>query len=210
MILQKKVSMEKGRQIATLCKLAICLLMFYSTNILAADEVTAADLAKEKLEKIIEDATLIKTENKIEGALDISASDIVDPARPQALPITATDPETKRLYEKALQDYYSYRSKGLEHRGAVFRWQLLSARMIFVIVLGLVICGVIFAGIQFRISMQHYKQNGLKTEDVSSNIEFSKEGMKISSSVVGLIILFLSLAFFYLYLVYVYPIENAF
>jgi hypothetical protein len=35
-------------------------------------------------------------------------------------------------------------------------------------------------------------------------------GIKVSSPVLGVVILVISLAFFYFYLVYVYPIENIF
>jgi hypothetical protein len=42
----------------------------------------------------------------------------------------------------------------------------------------------------------------------ASPIELSTGGLKISSPVLGVIILGLSLAFFYLYLVYVYPIAE--
>jgi hypothetical protein len=39
-------------------------------------------------------------------------------------------------------------------------------------------------------------------------LDLSTAGLKVSSPVLGVIILVISLAFFYLYLVYVYPISE--
>jgi len=39
---------------------------------------------------------------------------------------------------------------------------------------------------------------------------FSSKSIQVKSQVLGVIILVISLAFFYLYLVYVYPLENVF
>jgi hypothetical protein len=47
-------------------------------------------------------------------------------------------------------------------------------------------------------------------EATSTTLEASATGIKLSSPVLGVIILALSLAFFYLYLVHVYPIEEIF
>lgn len=128
-----------------------------------------------------------------------------DPAKPLSLPTSINDPETLALYAQSWRDYYRYRSSGLAHRSQVFKWQLLSGKLIFVIVIGLVISGMVFAAIQFR--------HGLKTdqtEDVATQVELGTKGIKLSSPILGVIILFLSLGFFYLYLVHIYPIENVF
>jgi hypothetical protein len=42
----------------------------------------------------------------------------------------------------------------------------------------------------------------------STNFEISKDGIKINSAVIGLIILAMSIAFFFLYLEFVYPIHQ--
>lgn len=157
-------------------------------------------------------------QNKLKDIIGQSSNDIFnkgssenkDPARPESLAVTSSDPLTKKLYEKALQDYYIYRSEGLQHRRAVFIWQLFSAKLIFVIVLLLVASGIIFAAIQFRRGSQS-ESNTLQTkENMSTEMEISAKGVRINSPVLGVIILTISLAFFYLYLVYVYPIENIF
>jgi hypothetical protein len=123
-----------------------------------------------------------------------------------------------------MQRYYEYRADGYAYRSRVFEWQLLSSRAIFVVVLTLVGAGMYFAAVQFRVAMMHANRRPLKTPaqgsaanpgdvmDVKSTlatqIEVSAKGLVVNSSVLGVIILGLSLAFFYLYLVYVYPIQN--
>lgn len=110
----------------------------------------------------------------------------------------------------ALEEYATW---GLEHRRGVFEWQHRSSQIIFFAVLFLVLTGVGFSGIQFYRSMRE-PVRGTGTEEgeesAVSHIEFSAGGVKISSPVLGVIILGLSLAFFYLYLVFVYPISETF
>ena len=187
--------------------LALVLIFWCGASALAQadDELSAADKAKQKMEKILQDATPIKAKTPVPGKAANT-----DPARPQPLPAGVTDPETLRLFEKALQDYYAYRSQGLDHRTAVFEWQLFSAKMIFMIVVFLVVCGIVFAGIQFRMGLLQSAAKGQGAAELVTEIELSSGGVKLSSPVLGVIILFLSLAFFYLYLVYVYTIENVF
>jgi len=104
-------------------------------------------------------------------------------------------------------------------RSRVFEWQLLSSRIIFVVVLLLVGAGMYFAAVQFRVAMIRARrdavsdapgQGGGATESLATKLEFSAKGVVVNSSVMGVLILTLSLAFFYLYLSYVYPIENVF
>lgn len=44
--------------------------------------------------------------------------------------------------------------------------------------------------------------------DAKTELELSAKGVKLNSSLVGVIILVISVAFFYLYLIYVYPIDQ--
>jgi hypothetical protein len=46
--------------------------------------------------------------------------------------------------------------------------------------------------------------------DGGTSLELSTTGLKVSSPVLGVVILALSLGFFYLYLVYAYPIQEGF
>lgn len=138
-----------------------------------------------------------------------AAGEVADPAAPVRPPAWVQDEATLAAYHEALRAYFDYRSRGLEHRKNVFAWQLFSARLIFCIVLIVVGTGIVLAILQFRAELQLVRE-GKSTGLSRSELEASPDGLKISSSIVGLIILALSLGFFYLYLVYVYPIEDIF
>jgi len=116
------------------------------------------------------------------------------------------DDSTRKVFSRARMHYFTYFSEGYQHRQKVFRWQLLSSKIIFVIVVILVFSGIVFAAIQFYDGMKH----SLTRTDPVTTFEAGKEGFKVSSPILGVIILVISLAFFYLYLVYVYPIEEIF
>jgi len=127
------------------------------------------------------------------------------------------------------KDYYAARKEfyisSLQHRRRVFDWQHASSIIIFWVVIIIVFIGLIFSGIQFYISMQsslagkkkRRTKNALaesQPETVESHspevaeFEASLQGIKVKSSVLGIIILGISLAFFYLYLAHVYPISE--
>ena len=132
-------------------------------------------------------------------------------------PVVLADAATRQRYLQAMQRYYEYRADGYAYRSRVFEWQLLSSRLIFIVVLTLVGAGMYFAAVQFRMAMRASGTPALAGAAVAepaiplgTQLEFSAKGVVVNSSVMGVIILSLSLAFFYLYLVYVYPIENVF
>jgi hypothetical protein len=148
---------------------------------------------------------------------------------PQSPPSGIDDPGMKANYLKAMNGYYDYHTAGYLHRGRVFEWQLLSSKVIFVIVTLLVSSGIYFAALHFhegrrRGAAQHLTaaskavaalaETG-NTQVPASNSEITKlsataKGIEVSSPVLGVVILVISLAFFYLYLVYVYPITELF
>ncbi len=143
-----------------------------------------------------------------------------NPAAPDAAPgIVLSDPATRQKYLVAMQRFYEYRANGYAYRSRVFEWQLLSSRIIFIIVLVLVSAGIYFAAVQFHVAMLAARRDLLKApagdalpagNPLATQLEISAKGVVVNSSVLGVIILGLSLAFFYLYLVYVYPIQNVF
>ncbi len=107
----------------------------------------------------------------------------------------------------ALKGYYDYRVAGFDHRARVFEWQLLSSRIIFVLVILIVVVGLYFSWLQFIAGLRE----NANPEKMSTTVEASPTGgIKVSSPVLGVIILTLSLVFFYLYLVHVYPITEVF
>lgn len=142
-------------------------------------------------------------------------------AAPQDLVLR--DPAARQQYLAAMQRYYQYFADGYAYRSRVFEWQLFSSRVIFTVVLLLVAAGMSFAAIQFRVAMTAARQRGTveaakageaaraaAEEALTTRLELSAKGIVVNSSVLGVVILAVSLAFFYLYLVYVYPIVNVF
>ena len=105
-------------------------------------------------------------------------------------------------YHNSLIAYYTFKRDEFYQANRVFHWQLIASKIIFFVVIALVFSGVWFAGVQFY----HGLKKGEKLE--AQELEFSMKGIRLNSSVVGLIILTLSIVFFYLYLVHVYPIQK--
>ena len=66
------------------------------------------------------------------------------------------------------------------------------------------------AAVQFHIGIG--RKDSISPGEGEDRTEFSAslKGIKVSSPILGVVILIISLAFFYLYLVYVYPIEDIF
>ena len=114
--------------------------------------------------------------------------------------IVEFDSLTKSKYLEAYQGYLQNNIMNYRHSQQVFKWQLTSSKLIFATVIILVMAGIIFSGLQFKRG----------SHDSRTELEFSRNGIKVSSSILGVIILVISLVFFYLYLVYVYPIQEIF
>ena len=147
-------------------------------------------------------------ENRIESLVKELKKKEAAQLAPEIVPSEFLDEEAKAAMQQSLTAYYDYRTSGFDHRRRVFAWQLFSSKVIFVIVIFLVGVGLYFSWLQFRASMAG-GGNGTDAS-IQTTIEASAKGLKVSSPVLGVIILTLSLAFFYLYLVYVYPIEEIF
>ena len=90
----------------------------------------------------------------------------------------------------------------LEHRRRTYWWQYYSTIFIFVVVHAIVGIGVYLSWLHFKDATAEAPQG----PDTVTTVEASFQGLKISSRLVGLIILLISVGFFYLYLQFVYPI----
>ncbi len=133
-----------------------------------------------------------------------------DPSFPPPPDCAQADKGTLDSYQAALREYYNYRKSGLLHRQRVFEWQHYSSIVIFVVVLLLVGAGIYFAAIQFHRDFRRTTPEGRPEGAATTEFEASLRGLKVSSPVLGVIILVISLAFFYLYLKFVYPIHEVF
>ena len=120
---------------------------------------------------------------------------------PFKIPDSDLNEANKANKQDAISEYFDHVTETNHHQRDVFQWQLLSSRILFIIVLVLVIAGIYFAAVQFHKDLRQGK------EGAASTIRFGQDGIEVSSSVLGVIILVISLVFFYLYLVFIYPIE---
>ena len=131
------------------------------------------------------------------------------PAEAEALlsvDLSQLDDSTRQVFKRARMQYFNYFIEGYKHRQNVFHWQLLSSKIIFIVVVILVFSGIIFAAIQFHDGLKNLPKQTSQT----TSLEAGKSGVKVSSPILGVIILVISLIFFYLYLVYLYPIKEIF
>jgi hypothetical protein len=143
-----------------------------------------------------------------------------------------TNPENKIQAEKLKLNEYRY---SIQHEQKVYDLQYYTSMIIFAIVIFIVLTGLYLSYRQFEFNheMLRHQVNNKKavvvqgadatttitdksaTESSESDIslsgsttfEVSKDGIKINSAVIGLIILAISIAFFFLYLEFVYPVN---
>jgi len=115
----------------------------------------------------------------------------------------------------------------MKHRWRTFDFQYTASIIIFVLVILIVVAGLVFSGWQFKVAVKQIElrkqlvdhatdaaaatppaENQNNAWDaLKSDLEISATGVKVSSSLLGVIILALSIAFFYLYIIYVYPVK---
>jgi hypothetical protein len=104
------------------------------------------------------------------------------------------------------RNYYKCIIHEFKHRTHVFTWQFISSIIIFFIVISLVVIGVYFAWLQFKLALKELEKG--KEENLKTDLTVSPKEIKLSSPVLGIIILIISLLFLYLYLIYIYPITE--
>ena len=146
---------------------------------------------------------------------EIAASQAQTAEKGQQALIEGGLPETVKMLQ-AREEYTVFAWK---NRQDAFAWQSVSTKVIFVVVIIVVLAGLYLSWMQFNFAQNApLKVTTPSTEgpaiaatstnpgsDVNT-IEVNTSGVKITSSVIGLIILTLSIVFFFLYLKFVYPI----
>lgn len=126
----------------------------------------------------------------------------------------SSDDKLLILDEEYLQAYHDWKLYKIEIARQTFTFHYWSSLIIFGIVLGIVFMGLYLTWVQvtMRIDAERLREaqgnsDGKEKDREQHQVELSAEGLKLKSSVVGLSILTVSLGFFYLYLVHVYPIS---
>ena len=119
-----------------------------------------------------------------------------------------SDLEIKNKYRTYIIKEIDYGIWRLEFIKKSFEWQFFSGIIILLVVITLVFMGLYFSYIQFSKSITRIGDDSGNQEDRNTTIKVGAGEIQISSSVIGLIILALSFAFFYLYIDNVFPIKD--
>ncbi|HEY5969592.1 MAG TPA: hypothetical protein VIU35_16540 [Chitinophagaceae bacterium] len=156
-----------------------------------------------------------ETEKEIRKRREIVSAFLSDTGIDRSLQFMNENPNvpdslTKIAQSLSWKNYYDYKNFGYLHRKKVFNWQLFSSKLIFFVVIGLVVSGIYFAGLQFFHAIKLSKKVGDLEKSMNTELAASSNEVKVSSPVLGVIILVLSFLFFFLYLKFVYPIQDTF
>lgn len=106
----------------------------------------------------------------------------------------------EKLRKQYVEALIEYNKKAMQHRLTTLWTQYVSSIIIFVIVVGIVLFGAIMSYKQFK--------SGFDVSARTTTIRFGQYGVEVSTSVTGIVILVISLAFFYLYIAAVFPITE--
>lgn len=99
------------------------------------------------------------------------------------------------------EQYFVHQSKMLDVVYEIFVWQESVSYWIAVVVLGMVVSGVVFSGVQLVMAMR------AKTPPGNIELEASMKNLRLTTSVTGVAVLVISLAFFYLFIHDVYTLK---
>jgi cytochrome c-type biogenesis protein CcmH/NrfG len=142
-------------------------------------------------------------DSTLETDVFMATDEAYDEAQLEEIERDLENPEAMlELSEELIQAQAEYGVYSLEHRKKVFAWQLTAGKIIFVFVMLIVLMGLLLSYLHFAKSLKP----GAEAEN--TELEMSTSGIKMNSSVIGLIILVLAIAFLYLYLVHVFPINE--
>lgn len=108
---------------------------------------------------------------------------------------SAASSKLAQAYEQYEIANLEYQEQQFKRNDQVFAWQDTSSKFMFFLVVLIVLTGLVLAGLKFR-------------EAAQTEFEASKEGFKLKTTIVGVVILAMSMVFLYLYLFFVYPIKN--
>ena len=125
-----------------------------------------------------------------------------------AMALAPTVCVAKAEYINAVITKYKYDSAKINHRQKVFEWQHFSSVFMFWVVMAIVLTGLVLASFQFYTgykSSKKMKDTGSKEQ---TEINLTLSGVQIKSSLIGLLVFITSLAFLFMYLKFVYPIEK--
>lgn len=132
---------------------------------------------------------------------DVLLSNLRDEVRRLSVELETYKNDQYLVEMQYTKKYYEYLAKKADLNLAQFEWQRTASERLLWLVVVVVFSGVAFSGYQlWRAS---------KTNDLpgDSSIEIAVQKVKITSSVVGVIVLAISIIFFYFFLIEVYRVK---
>jgi hypothetical protein len=112
------------------------------------------------------------------------------------------DPILQKAYIEAERKYYEYLAAIMDIRIRAFQTQRLASNVILLLVVLVVVAGIMFAGFQL------WKSVSVAGVQQSNELELSASKVRVTSSVVGVVVLTISLVFLYIYTKEVYHISE--
>jgi hypothetical protein len=116
-------------------------------------------------------------------------------------PVAQSDPEILRAATNAQKKTYEYISASADLNISVLRDQQFASTVVLVLVVLVVVSGILFSGFQL------WKSVAVAGVQATSDLELSASKVRVTSSVVGVTILVLSLAFLYIYTKEIYIVH---
>jgi Ca2+/H+ antiporter len=123
---------------------------------------------------------------------------------------------TQRQVDSVNQIKVEYTKFAYAYRIKLYNWQLTSSKYIFAVVVIIVLIGLYLSYLQFNLSTKKVIKSIQKADEKftespapTNKLEINKDGIKVDSAVIGLVILTISIVFFFLYLKFVFPINDA-
>lgn len=104
-------------------------------------------------------------------------------------------------YVEAKKKEYDYQAKLMDLNIETFQTQWLQTYTVMVLVALVVISGVCFSGFQL------WKSVGVAGVQLNSDLEMSAKNVRVTSSVVGVVVLVISIVFLYIYTEKVYQLR---
>ncbi len=223
------MTVSRFRQSFWLMTIGAILLTFVSATFASAQQNTPTISSRDKdlISEVLKEKAAGKKPDQNKPALSDHDRALIEEVLKSKLVATKSNPpeftETVKpssddklliLDEEYLQAYHDWKLYKIEIAQQTFTFHYWSSLIIFAIVLGIVFMGLYLTWVQvtMRIDAERLREAQGKSDEKGKDreqhqIELSAEGLKLKSSVVGLSILTVSLGFFYLYLVHVYPIS---
>lgn len=150
---------------------------------------------------------------------------LAEKARQQA-PVDESERVYRSIGDEDLKDQGAYAKWLRQFARESWEWHLLSTKLLMAVVLGIVVFGLYVTYLQFTRELRKVRirvrtgppatgQDGNTppppaepVDPVASKLKIGPEGLEVTSQVIGLLVLAFSLAFFYLYVKEVYPMQE--